>query len=103
SALTTTPTDSANPNPSSENEVKLTVETLANVRPDASSSPRMPPTNASNSDSTRNALNTLRRWKPSARSVPTSTTRLATAAYIVIIARSEEHTSELQSPCNLVC
>src|SRR5256885_17010552 len=25
------------------------------------------------------------------------------AAYTVTVARSEEHTSELQSPCNLVC
>src|SRR5256885_6342816 len=25
------------------------------------------------------------------------------AAYLMFIARSEEHTSELQSPCNLVC
>src|SRR5256885_13039538 len=27
----------------------------------------------------------------------------STASYQVVITRSEEHTSELQSPCNLVC
>ena len=41
---------------------------------------------ASTIDSARNAVKTLRRWNPSARIVPTSTTRFATAAYMVIMA-----------------
>src|SRR2546426_7107654 len=36
-----------------------------------------------------------------ARSTPTATTRRAEA--FILSPRSEEHTSELQSPCNLVC
>src|SRR5437588_824919 len=85
-ALVMTPGDSANPKPISEKLPKLRVETRAKDKSDASPTPAAPPAIASSTDSTRNAVSTLRRWNPRARSVPTSTTRLATAAYIVIIA-----------------
>src|SRR5256886_6731503 len=86
SALVMTPGDSANPKPISEKLPKLRVETRAKDSSEASPTPAAPPAVASSTDSTRNAVSTLRRWNPKARRVPTSTTRLATAAYIVIIA-----------------
>jgi len=53
---------------------------------EAKNNPIPPPRNPSSSDSVRNASRMLRRRKPSARSVPISGVRLATAEYMVIIA-----------------
>ena len=55
-------------------------------RNEASTNPITPPTMASRIDSMRKAARMLERRKPSARSVPISPVRLATAAYIVIMA-----------------
>src|SRR2546426_8322468 len=48
-------------------------------------------------------------WMPSTACVPPNKVRCTimgettTATWPIIVHRSEEHTSELQSPCNLVC
>src|SRR5207247_2470511 len=86
SALTITPGESAKPKPISEKLVKLTTEIRSKDRSAASPTPRAPPTSASTIDSTRKAASTLRRLNPTARNVPTSTVRLATAAYMDTIA-----------------
>src|SRR5256885_9875996 len=86
SAAPITPGDSANPKPISEKLWKLMTEIRSEDRRAASATPMAPPTSASTTDSTKNAPKTLRRRKPRARRVPTSTVRFATAAYMVIIA-----------------
>src|SRR5437899_4912310 len=86
SAAPITPGDSANPKPISEKLWKLMTEIRSKDRRAASATPMAPPTSASTTDSTKNAPKTLRRRKPRARRVPTSTVRFATAAYMVIIA-----------------
>jgi hypothetical protein len=53
---------------------------------EAASSPSSPPTSASSRLSSRKAHSTAWRRKPSARSVAISPVRLATAAYMVIMA-----------------
>ena len=55
-------------------------------RKEASTRPARPPTRESISVSARKAERMLARRKPSARSVPISEVRLATAAYMVIMA-----------------
>ena len=65
---------------------KLVVEKETNCMNDASSRPATPPTRPSSSASSKKAVSTLIRLKPSARSVPISPTRLATEAYMVIMA-----------------
>ncbi len=95
----TSPISSANPiaaaaicalnrkrNAISEKVWKFTVETSTACISDAAPSPRMPPASASSSDSSRNAASTAPRRNPSARRVPISAVRLATAPNIVIIA-----------------
>src|SRR5439155_1077776 len=81
-----TPGDNANPKPISDKLWKLTTEIRSKDRRAASATPSAPPTSASTTDSTKNAPKTLRRRNPRARSVPTSTVRFATTAYMVIIA-----------------
>jgi hypothetical protein len=53
---------------------------------EAKASPATPPMAPINNDSRRKAQRMLRRRKPSARSVPISAVRVATEAYMVIIA-----------------
>ena len=53
---------------------------------EAKNSPMTPPTRPSNSASTRNTTRMPLLRKPSARKVPISAVRLATDAYMVIIA-----------------
>src|SRR5216117_3412332 len=72
SALVMTPGDSANPNPISEKLPKLRVETRAKDSSEASPTPAAPPAVASSTDSTRNAVNTLRAWGFQRRSVLTA-------------------------------
>src|SRR5882762_1012954 len=76
----------AKPTATSEKLAKLSVEIRAKESSEARPMPAAPPAIASTIDSARNATRMLRRWNPRARIVPTSTTRFATAAYIVIIA-----------------
>ncbi len=64
----------------------MVVETVTNWRSEARRIPIPPPIEASRSDSKRKAPRMLRRGKPRARIVPISVVRLATEAYIVIIA-----------------
>src|SRR5256885_13281957 len=42
-------------------------------------------------------------WQATSASSPTSSSRVCRAQPAGFTPRSEEHTSELQSPCNLVC
>ncbi|MNT08413.1 hypothetical protein D3C72_1431550 [compost metagenome] len=64
----------------------MVVENDANCISAANASPATPPTSPSNAASIRKATSTLARLNPSARSVPISATRLATDAYMVIMA-----------------
>jgi len=66
--------------------VKLVVEMVIACRKLAAASPTAPPASASRIDSSRKAPSTARRRKPSARSVPISPVRVATAAYMVMAA-----------------
>src|SRR2546426_5634740 len=45
----------------------------------------------------------LKAWKATSRSGGASWAWSSTSAATIKTSRSEEHTSELQSPCNLVC
>src|SRR5688572_30846193 len=78
--------DNANEKANSEKEPKLRVEIVKNCSNDAIPSPTKPPTKDRNNDSIKNASRILLRKKPSARKVPISTVRFATAPYMVIIA-----------------
>src|SRR2546426_7612036 len=49
------------------------------------------------------ARRTPQRCKKPRRAAPRRARRRATTSSETIVDRSEEHTSELQSPCNLVC
>src|SRR4026208_92692 len=76
----------ANEQANSENDPKFSVEIVKNWSSEAIPSPNRPPPSERTSDSIKNAIRMLRRKNPSARKVPISTVRLATAPYIVIIA-----------------
>ena len=71
---------------SSENDCQFIVEIVKNCMNDASIRPIIPPTAPRISDSVRKADKILFLRNPSARNVPISIMRLATEAYIVIIA-----------------
>ena len=77
---------SVKPNASCENDWKFRVEIEMNCRNAANSNPANPPTSASSNDSSRNAASMDGRRKPSARSVPISAVRMATAEYMVMAA-----------------
>ena len=77
---------SVNENASSENVCQFMVDTDTSCMAEAASNPASPPHNDSSNDSIRNATRMLPRRKPIARKVPISAVRLATAAYMVIIA-----------------
>ena len=93
------PIDSAKPSPTSERRRRDAERErdLAEVRAAGrrrssrwtaapAGSRRRPPASASSTDSKTNDVSTLRRRKPSARSVPISRVRAETIAYIVFIA-----------------
>src|SRR3989440_1286211 len=65
---------------------KFIVEIDSACMNDAHTTPITPPMSPSSNDSTRNATRIAAREKPSARSVPISLVRLATLAYMVIMA-----------------
>ena len=70
-----------------------------------STQPRIPPSIESNSDSTRKLNMMLPRENPSARRVPISFERLATAAYMVFIAAKLLPTAmiaEIRTPRNCI-
>jgi len=73
-------------NANSENDWKFNVDILMNCKNEARNIPMIPPDIAITSDSIKNTVRMLLRLNPSARSVPISTVRFATAAYIVIVA-----------------
>src|SRR5258708_37380050 len=75
SALTTTPTDNANPKPSSENDEKFMVDTCTTESPDAHRTPTPPPTSPSSIHPTRHALNTAHPENPRDRSAATPAMR----------------------------
>ena len=77
---------SVNVNASSAKVCQFIVEMVKNCMKDAKKTPMPPPTNARKIDSIRNVAMMLERRNPSARMVPISPTRFATAAYMVIIA-----------------
>ena len=75
-----------NENASSENDCQFMVEIRTRVMSEASASPTAQPRAARQSASARKATRIAPRRNPRARSDPISAVRLATAAYIVIIA-----------------
>ncbi len=75
--------DSANEKDKSAKELKLSVDILKNCRNDAKANPITQPNVAIASDSTKNAASILLWLNPSARIVPISTVRLATAASLM--------------------
>jgi len=93
------PINKANSNPStitpgvmvkvkaiSENVCQFMVETVKACMKDASTSPMTPPMRLNSNASRRKAPRILARRNPMARKVPISAVRLATEAYMVIIA-----------------
>ena len=73
-------------NANSEKDCQFMVEMVKNCMKDAIVKPMMPPAAPSINASTRNAERMFMRRKPNARKVPISVARLATEAYMVIIA-----------------
>ena len=77
---------SVNENASSAKDCQFIVEIVRNCIEEASISPMMPPISPSSRASRRNTVRMPLLRKPSARNVPISAVRLATDAYMVIIA-----------------
>ena len=71
---------------SSEKVWKFIVDMVMSCMKEAKKSPTSPPKKPRNNDSRRNAIRISLLLNPSARRVPISAVRLATAEYIVIIA-----------------
>ena len=77
---------SVNENASSAKDCQFIVEIVRNCMKEAKNSPMRPPTRPSIKASRRNVARMPLLRKPSARNVPISAVRLATDAYMVIIA-----------------
>src|SRR3972149_2510177 len=70
----------------SEKVSQLVVETCTSPKKLAAIRPKIPPASEIITDASKNVRKMLKRLKPKERRVPISLVRLATAAYIVIIA-----------------